>query len=646
MERKRNQVYLNLYPTEKENVFEHVNSTEDDFLTYDDDLVDVNISDLIGNEEIEFCDYDDFTSAVRLESTEEQEAAVESAKDAVKNVAIAHDTVTIDSLQEETKKPKWSFKKWLKSIIPTKRRLIQLYAALLTNAHLRGFIVGFTGADNPVFQGSSKYACAPGINCYSCPGAIGSCPLGTLQNELKGHSIPYYIFGIIFLYSILFGRFICGWLCPFGLVQDLLHKIKTPKIKKSGVTRVLSYLKYVILVLFVFVFTLFGFVPAFCKYLCPAGILEGALTLLPMDVATGASYNLGPYFIWKFIFFVCIIVACIFMYRVFCRFICPLGAIYSLFNKISFFGIKLNKHECTNCGRCISKCKVDIKHVGDHECISCGECIDVCPTKAISWKGPKIFVAPNEIPIPEDATQKQAERIEKKNKEAAEKAKKRNTTIKIVIASVMAAVLIGALLYANVIQPMLSKDESNIPPITDTNTQPPSTDDPTDNPTDKPNDKPVAEVGNKVGNLCPSYSLALFDGNGLKETFFNPSTTGKVTVINFWGEWCTSCVAELPYFDEAATKYSDDIVVVAVHTDNGFDKGIGYVNSNYKNSDMVFVKDVPAGNDEAYYKLLGGKYSSYPFTIILDENGIITFKQLGSVTEQQLISEIEKALNK
>ena len=162
MANKRNQVYLNLYPTEKEGHFEHVQVTEEEYF-YDDDLVDVNISDLLVNEEIAFSDYDDFTSGVTLETTAEQEAIEESIKDSVKDVAIAHDTVLIDIPKEE-KKPKWSFKKWLMSIIPTKRRIIQLYAALLTNANLRGFISGFTG-DDAIFQGKSKYACAPAPAC-------------------------------------------------------------------------------------------------------------------------------------------------------------------------------------------------------------------------------------------------------------------------------------------------------------------------------------------------------------------------------------------------------------------------------------------------------------------------------------------------
>ena len=140
----------------------------------------------------------------------------------------------------------------LKNLIPTKRRIIQLYAALLFNANLKGFTHGI------IYQGPVKNICTPGLNCYSCPGASGACPLGSLQNAITTteHRTPYYIFGIIMLWGILFGRFICGFLCPFGLIQDLLHKIKTPKIKKNKLTRVLSYLKYVILVLFVVVFPL------------------------------------------------------------------------------------------------------------------------------------------------------------------------------------------------------------------------------------------------------------------------------------------------------------------------------------------------------------------------------------------------------
>ena len=189
----------------------------------------------------------------------------------------------------------------LKSLIPSKRKLIQLYSALLFNANLKGFKNG------RIYQGKAKYVCTPGLNCYSCPGASGSCPLGSLQNALSesGKSAPYYVFGIILLYGIIFGRFICGFLCPFGLIQDLLHKIPTPKLKKNRFTKSLSYLKYVILVFFVIVLPLVYMLrdfplPAFCKYICPAGTLGGAVSLLANPKNAGMFGMLGPLFTWKF----------------------------------------------------------------------------------------------------------------------------------------------------------------------------------------------------------------------------------------------------------------------------------------------------------------------------------------------------------
>ena len=126
------------------------------------------------------------------------------------------------------KKPKKTLRERLKALIPSKRRLIQLYSALLFNANIKGFIKG------EIFMGASKNLCAPGINCYSCPGAVMACPLGALQAELNraNKSFAFYVVGILALYGIIAGRTICGWLCPFGFIQELLHKIKTPKLKK------------------------------------------------------------------------------------------------------------------------------------------------------------------------------------------------------------------------------------------------------------------------------------------------------------------------------------------------------------------------------------------------------------------------------
>ncbi len=288
--------------------------------------------------------------------------------------------------------------RWFKNHRPTKRRIIQIYSALLYNANVKGFKTG------NIYTGNSKYLCVPGLNCYSCPGAIGACPLGSLQNALAASDTrtPAYIFGILVLFGLLLGRTICGFLCPIGLGQELLYKIKTPKVKKSKVTRVLSYFKYVILAVLVITIPIMYHtgVPAFCKYVCPSGTLLGGIGLLINPENADMYGMLGPLFTWKFLLLILFIVASVFIFRFFCRFLCPLGAIYGFFCKVAMLGVKLDKNKCTECGLCVTTCKMDIKRVGDHECIHCGACISVCPAKAISWKGSKIFLKENAIDTP------------------------------------------------------------------------------------------------------------------------------------------------------------------------------------------------------------------------------------------------------
>ncbi|MBR2929728.1 MAG: 4Fe-4S binding protein [Clostridia bacterium] len=482
----------------------------------------------------------------------------------------------------------------LKSLIPTKRRLIQLYAALLTNANVKGFING------SIYQGATKNACVPGLNCYSCPGAVGACPLGSLQNALaaSGKRTPYYVFGIIILYGIILGRTICGFLCPFGLIQDLLYKIKTPKLGKSRVTKVLSLLKYVLLVLLVVVFPLIYALrdvplPAFCKYICPAGTLGGAISLLSNSVNDGLFAMLGPLFTWKFVLLVIIVVACIFIYRAFCRFLCPLGALYGIFNKISVLGIKLDRPKCIDCGKCIGTCKMDITSVGDRECISCGDCVSVCPTQAISYRGSKIILPENEIPS--GASEEEVAAIEKKRT-------KRVKIVKIVAAVLAVFILAGALVYFNFIDA-----------------------------------KPLPDVGSDVGYSCPTDDLALVPDSGSVNI---EDYKGRIVVINFWGTWCTPCVAELPHFDELAEAYADEVTVIAVHSSNSFGNmpADEYVEAYYKDSKILFAMDTPSEDNayvDAYYSALGGT-STYPMTLILDRDGVISFKREGSMTYADL----------
>lgn len=259
----------------------------------------------------------------------------------------------------------------------SKRRYTQLIAAVLYNCNIKGFMTG------SVYKGAVKGVCVPGLNCYSCPGAVASCPLGSLQAGLLSskYKFPYYVLGTIILFGLLLGRFICGFLCPFGLLQELLYKIPLPKLKKNKFTRALSYLKYVILIGFVIIIPLVKLVPSFCKYICPAGTLEAAIPLVTVDSSLHGL--LGFLFSWKVFFLSVIILVCIFCYRSFCRFICPLGAAYSFFAPVQVVGVKVDTDKCIHCDKCVADCPMDVLKVGDRECIHCGACIQHCPVDAI-----------------------------------------------------------------------------------------------------------------------------------------------------------------------------------------------------------------------------------------------------------------------
>ena len=258
------------------------------------------------------------------------------------------------------------------------RRYVQLISAVLYNCNIKGF------ASGKIWKGNSKGMCAPGLNCYSCPGAVISCPLGSLQSALVSskYKFPYYILGTLLLMGLFLGRFICGFLCPFGLIQELLHKIPTPKLEKSKLTRGLTLIKYFLLVIFAVMIPVFIGAPGFCKYICPAGTLEAGIPLTIMQEKLRPL--IGALFSWKVAMLIAIMTICVFAYRGFCRFLCPLGAIYSFFQPVSFFGVQVDETKCIHCDACIRNCKMDVKKVCDRESIQCGECIQHCPVDAIN----------------------------------------------------------------------------------------------------------------------------------------------------------------------------------------------------------------------------------------------------------------------
>ena len=268
------------------------------------------------------------------------------------------------------------------------RGWIQAGATLLTNIHLPNFLKG------GLYQGKGKAVCVPGLNCYSCPAASGACPIGSFQAVVGSSKFrfSYYITGFLILLGVLLGRVICGFLCPFGWFQELLHKIPTKKLSTKKL-KPLTYLKYVVLLVMVVLLPVLvtnqlGMGdPFFCKYLCPQGVLEGAI---PLSMANaGIRSALGSLFTWKFIVLLMVIVLSIVFYRPFCKWLCPLGAFYALLNKVSLFQMQVDQSKCVSCGKCAKVWKMDVdvtKSPNHTECIRCGMCIRACPTDAVSFR--------------------------------------------------------------------------------------------------------------------------------------------------------------------------------------------------------------------------------------------------------------------
>lgn len=267
------------------------------------------------------------------------------------------------------------------------RLWIQVLWAALTNGYVLGFLKG------KIYTGPLKNLCVPGLNCYSCPGALGSCPIGSLQAVLgsRNYKMSFYIVGFFMIVGSVFGRFICGWLCPFGLVQDLLHKIPFPKKRKNlPGHKYLVWLKYVILVVFVVILplTVTDIIgqgsPWFCKYICPSGTLFGGIPLL---ISNSALRNAaGLLFNWKVLLLVLVVLGAIVINRPFCKYVCPLGAVYGLFNPIAFYRFEVDEQKCTSCGKCQKVCGMDVRvweEPNSRECIRCGDCIKACPHGAI-----------------------------------------------------------------------------------------------------------------------------------------------------------------------------------------------------------------------------------------------------------------------
>ena len=479
---------------------------------------------------------------------------------------------------------------------PSARGLVQLYCALLYNAHVKGFVTG------KLYTGDSKALCVPGLNCYSCPGAVAACPLGSLQNALAaaGHTTGWYVFGILLLFGVTLGRTVCGWLCPAGLIQELLHRIPTPKIRKGRATRALSYLKYAVLAVFVAAIPLYyGLakgtpMPAFCRYICPAGTGEGAAALLAGPAGGELMGQLGLGFTRKFIILLAVCLGCIFCHRAFCRFLCPLGALYSLFNRFALTGAKVDASRCVRCGACVRACPMDIRHVGDRECVSCGKCVDSCAAGAISVRCGKIV-----LKGPETAA-----------KAAAGGGRKARRITACVLAAALAAVLAAVNLP-------WSAPEVPAPPAEDAAEIP---------------------VGAEPGQRLEDFSCVLTDGT----PFRLADTRGRVVFINQWATYCHPCVEELPYFERLRQEHPDIVVLAAHHWLEATPTAAEFIRSRgWQDWGVLFTVDTP---DQNILNRINGD-NSQPRTVVLNRKGVVVYNEQRSVTYEMLAALLEKAEN-
>ena len=219
----------------------------------------------------------------------------------------------------------------------------------------------------------------PGFYCYGCPWATFACPIGVYQTYAALGLFPFYAIGLIGLFALVLGRFWCGWSCPFGTVQDLVSWARrrgdfftVPPVGWTG----LAVLGGALVAAWVLADT------AFCK-VCPAGSLFASV---PQRIAS-PEFVFGTFFYVHMITLALALVSFYFIGRFWCRYLCPLGGIFAVFNRVSFLKVKVDKDNCTDCDQCLEVCPTKIRKARDiensHSCIRCGKCIEACPHKAI-----------------------------------------------------------------------------------------------------------------------------------------------------------------------------------------------------------------------------------------------------------------------
>ena len=371
--------------------------------------------------------------------------------------------------------------------------------------------------------------------------------------------------------------------------------------------------------------------------------------LLSNPANTAKFSMLGILFTRKFIIMLVIGLLCIFCYRSFCRFICPLGAIYGFFNRFNVIGVKVDENRCNGCGSCVRSCGMDVRHVGDHECINCGKCMEVCAQKAISIKAGSFTLR-----APEGGCAEDTEHSAQSRKSFAR-----------VFWGIALGVLCAALLWFNFLDPTVRKRSAPKPAPTPAIAAAPAVPS-EEGGSAEPDEVPAAPafpsgeggsaepdevlteaessadavsvsfesdapIGYEVGQQLADFTTPTFDGG----EFRLADTRGKIVFINLWGTYCTPCVKELPDFEALYEQHPDEVAILAVHSSmtgevepQDFVKAKGW-------EDWMLPFALDDEDDDTIFTIVNGS-TTLPQTIVLNRRGEVIYNRVGSVTPEML----------
>ena len=240
----------------------------------------------------------------------------------------------------------------------------------------------------------------PFLNCQACEMATGACPIGQVQNSLLAGTFPALAVGVIVATVSALGRWICGWLCPFGLFSDIVDRASSRRWTPSHRWRAGGFVVAALLLVAVEVLAFAGVrnIAPFCSTVCASGKLYGLLpyyaTTAAGEVARLPESGGQAAFIYHAVLFALLIVAAIAISgRAFCRYLCPLGAMLGLGNRIAAVRIAHHDHFCTGCDRCLEHCPMGIDlanrdFLTETSCIRCGRCVAICKQGARTWEFP------------------------------------------------------------------------------------------------------------------------------------------------------------------------------------------------------------------------------------------------------------------